>query len=60
HCQVIEPLVEMNHGGIVAGSSASWIVCMNGGVGLCGDVDGCVWGDKDGEDVILEGDDSGA
>ncbi|GKD38816.1 hypothetical protein Tco_1259023, partial [Tanacetum coccineum] len=22
------------------------------------EVDGCVWGDKDGEDVILEGDDS--
>ncbi|GJX63185.1 hypothetical protein Tco_0296085 [Tanacetum coccineum] len=34
-----------------------WI---DGGVDGGYEVNGCAWGDKDGEDVILEGDDSSA
>ncbi|GJV75480.1 hypothetical protein Tco_1507064 [Tanacetum coccineum] len=45
--------------GIRATSSVIGVVWLDGGVDGGCEVDGCVWGDKDGEDVVLEGDDSG-
>ncbi|GKF20691.1 hypothetical protein Tco_0069329, partial [Tanacetum coccineum] len=45
--------------GIGAASSVTGMVWLDCGIDGGCEVDGCVWGDKDGEDVILEGDDSG-
>ncbi|GKD57287.1 hypothetical protein Tco_1290674, partial [Tanacetum coccineum] len=44
--------------GIRAASSATGVVCMFGGCEIDGALIGVCWGDKDGEDFILEGDDS--
>ncbi|GKE43432.1 hypothetical protein Tco_1470716, partial [Tanacetum coccineum] len=46
--------------GVGAASSVTGVVWLDGSVDGGCKVDGCVCGDKDGEDVILEGDDLGA